>query len=493
MSQLTWTKEQQAIFDTVLVKREPFIKISAVAGASKTTVLVETARRFVEATPGGSFRYLVFGSQNSAEAKVKFKHTAICSTIHALAYDAIFRSGAYALDKAIQPFLTWKHVPKTVKIPFGRTGDALALVTEYCESGYVGFKEFSLAYIGPDPDLLKTAQVLLAHMFAGSMKCTHSFYLKLYHIGVMDGSIVPPHTDILAIDECGDLTQMTIDIFDQYPATQKIMVGDDGQAIFSFMGCLNGFDHFAKRGVSLQLSQSFRVCTPLAEGIQDFCNSTFAPDMVFKGMDYPEDTVPTTEAYITRTNSALVAKMVELNITKTPYKLVSKAKVDQLFKYPKFLMYIKAGNKQYDPELKSLQQDVDHYHLNKTLHVTYKSDFLYVLASNEDNPGLAAAANLLRAHSYNEIQEAYDTAEAHKKASCNLTLMTAHSSKGLERDIITLDDDMDKSIDKIMLKYKHDKRFVPTVEELAESKLYYVACSRAKLHINNAKHLLDLR
>lgn len=452
-------------------------------GASKTTTLVEIARRAKLEDPSRSFRYLVFGNANSTEAKLKFGSNAICSTLHSLAYQAVVKP--YKLKTPIRPYLTWKDIPKTVRIPFGETPAVLAIVSDFCNSSYTDLNAY-LSNEEIDYPLQKPVQQILSLMFEGTMPCTHELYLKLYHIGLLNGSIIPETEDILAVDEAGDLTQITLDIFNKFPAKQKIMVGDSAQAIFHFMGCVNGFTFFRKRGITLSLTKSFRVSVPIAARIQTFCQKTFDPSLKIQGMDYVNP-ITSSEAYITRSNSSLVAKIVGLNKTNTPFNLVSKLKAKQLFKYPLFLLGLKANNKFTDPQLKEIQKDVDDWYSSKQLQLKTPSVFNYVIAENSDNPDIDAAANLLRIFEAHEIIAAFKATEEHKATTDGITITTAHSSKGLEYDIVTFDPDMNESIESTMLDLRIDPNYEPKEEEIAELKLYYVAASRCKHELINAR------
>ena len=486
----TWTPQQVAIFETV-AQRNPMhelIKINAVAGASKTTTLVEIAKRFKEKYPDKSFRYLVFGAANSAEAKLAFGYNAICSTLHALAYHSVVKQ--YKLKTPVKSFISWRDIPKSLNIPYNSIETATDIVYEFCDSPMLTFDAFAHS-TDYRPDDINYARSLLSAMYKGELNTTHAFYLKLYHIGIMEGTIVPATEDILAIDEAGDLTQITLDIFDKYPAKQKIMVGDEHQAIFSFMGCINGFDYYRNKGISLELTQSFRVSSTLATGIQKFCNSTFSPSMVFEGMNY-KNPQPKTEAYIARTNSDLLYKMVQLNNQGIPYNLTSKAKVKQMFKYPLFLILAKPGKKQFDSELKVLQRDIDTWETMRLKDPSFQmSKSAYLLEHNKDNPALAGAFALLAKFGPKDILSAYNAAELHKNTASNLTLVTGHSSKGLTFDIVTLDDSMNKAIDDVMSKFSLSPGYVPTEDEVAELRLYYVACSRCRYVLNNAKYIKE--
>ena len=182
-----WTDEQEAIFKAVLVDKQPFVKIEAVAGSAKSTSTVEIARRFKQSNPTGTFRYLVFGAANARESKESFGSNAECSTLHSLAYQAIVPS--YGLKLPIANFISYRDIPSTVKRPFGIDIDALTLIEDFNSSKYLSLDSYldSLEKQPLDP-IVTLAQQLLVLMVEGQMKCSHSFYLKLFHIAIMTGT-----------------------------------------------------------------------------------------------------------------------------------------------------------------------------------------------------------------------------------------------------------------------------------------------------------------
>ena len=482
-----WTPQQEDLYKAILDPTNTLIKVGAVAGASKTSSMVEAARRVKALHPSKTIRYLVFGSLNSQEAKLAFAHNAICSTLHSLAYHAVIKP--YGLKTPIKAFIGWRDIPKTLNIPYHSVQAATDIVYEYCDSPSLEFETFALTTDYKATDLAY-AKSLLAAMYAGELNTTHSFYLKLYHLGIMSGDIVPVTEDILIIDEASDLTQITLDIFDRYPARQKIIVGDRAQMIFGFMGCVSAFDAYKGQGISLPLTKSFRCTTQLAERIQDFCNSTFSPSMVFEGMDYPSDIVPVTEVYLARTNADLITKMIELNNSSTPYNLSTKSKVKQMFKYPMFLVGAKPGAKQFDADLKTLQRDLDTWELIRIKDPSFTmSKTAYLVSHNKDNPAVASASALLARFGPKDLIDAYHSAEEHKHSSSNLTLCTIHVSKGGTWDIVTLDNSVDKAIEETMKMFKLKPNYIPDEDEITSLRLHYVACSRARFKINNSRYL----
>ncbi len=85
--------------------------------------------------------------------------------------------------------------------------------------------------------------------------------------------------------------------------------------------------------------------------------------------------------------------------------------------------------------------------------------------------------------------QAYNEARLHEKATQSHLLMTAHSSKGLEVDEVTIADDLNLSIAQTIELLKEHPNMQLTDDQLGGLYLYYVACTRASVRLNNALHL----
>jgi superfamily I DNA/RNA helicase len=300
----------------------------------------------------------------------------------------------------------------------------------------------------------------------------------------MNGDIQLAPVDRLLVDEFQDMSGLALDIIDSIPAEQKIFVGDDNQAVFTFLKLQNGFAKYPD-AKQLHLTKSFRVDQKYAPAIQGFLRSHLESDAVFQGMNYPPNPVITTRAYLTRTNSTLISKMIELNKSGTPYHLSSKAKLKQMFKLPLALIYAKPAHDQKDTELKHLQHDIDDW---GSLSASKRKDlnlFQYLRKINPDDNKLINAMNLILQYSSNDIIEAYEHANDHKSKPCNLTLMTVHTAKGSTLDSVELADDVNEAVSEIL---KKDQSKL-TEDDLAEYRLYFVACTRHRYQLINATHL----
>lgn len=491
-----WSDEQLYIFDTLYRlnqdKSKPhLVKIDAVAGAAKSSSLIEATRRIKQSSPQTTVRYLVFNTANSQEAKTEFGTNAIASTLHSLAYHYTVKP--FNLKTPIAQYLTWKDVPKHVKIPFGETNKILNQIEAFNSSKYLDFQTYVALELRHEiedniwyPKLTECAQQVLDLMASGQMRVTHSFYLKLFHILLMNETLKLDPIDILLVDEVQDLTPITLDVVDQFPAQLKVLVGDPAQSIYGFMGCISAFEFYQSQGITLHLSKSFRVGKHIAKHLQRFCNKTFDQTMIFEGMEYDKKQQIFSKAYITRTNLELVSKMIELNEHNIPYKLATSAKINQMFDIPKAVIYSKPGGKQYTPELEVVQHAVDEWGASAYLQ-NHFSKTQYVADQCEDLQPIQEAIKLIQIHGPEKILDAYNKAESHRNSAANLTLLTAHTSKGLTFDAAYISKGLNSTVEQVLDTSK--ARGVLTTEERAELYLYYVACSRAKYHLENAIHV----
>lgn len=479
----TWSDQQLAIYNEIANPTKPVLKVKATAGAAKSSSLVEAIARYKHTDKYAKVLYLVFGNLASKEARSEFGTNAIVSTLHAYAYGQVVKQ--YGLGE-VKPFITWKDIPKTVRRPFGKDSDIANLVEDYCQSPYLTLDSY-VDSIDDDCfqfNLVPAAKQILNLMATGAMPVTHSFYLKLYHILVMRGTEKPQPVNRLLIDEAQDMSAMALDIIERIPTDQVVLVGDPNQRIFSFMNLIDGFSRFSD-AVTLELSQSFRVDHKYAHAIQLFLRRHLDDEAVFEGMLYPDNVVPKTKAYLTRTNAALISKMIELNKSNTPYHLTHNLKIKQMFKMPLAVIYAKPGFVQRDGELRHFQDLVDEW--GKLSEFKRDQQGLYSFLLNHSNIDQASisAIKLVMKFSKEDIIEAHDQAEAHKKTACDLQLMTAHTSKGTTRDIIELDPDMDRALqDALSSKFKGTED-----ERRSELCLYFVSITRHRFHLEGAEYL----
>ena len=478
----TWSNQQLDLFNEFSNPTNPILAIEATAGSAKSSSLVEATARFKVINPSASIRYIVFGAKASADARTEFGSNAIVSTLHAFAHSQVHIK--YGLGQ-VKPFLTWMDLPKFPKRPFGKDSAILQLIEDYCISPFTSMDDFVAEQHDEfEYSLVPHAKSIMNLMAKGELAVTHSFYLKLFHVLVVRGIIKLSHVDKLLVDEAQDLSAIALDIIERIPTDHLVIVGDQNQRIFEFLKLENGFKRFHTAKV-LNLTQSFRVDNYYAPAIQEFLQEHLEVHAEFKGMIYPPDPTIRTKAYIARNNVTLIGKMIELNQQHIPYNLSSSTKLAQMFKLPLAVIYAKPGHIQRDIELKHLQYDIDQYHKESANYRASVSLFKHLLSMDELQSSLKSAITLVLKFGADDIIAAYEHAKDHKGTKHQLTLLTAHTSKGATFDEVTLDDDLNLSLSEIKAgTFRGNDDAIR-----AELCLYFVACTRMRHRLTNCKHL----
>ena len=464
------TKEQQNIQDTILLPTTTFVAASAVSGAGKTSLLTSIA----DAALPKSALYLAYNKAIATEASRKFSKAVTCSTTHSLAYTNTVRPCKLSVG-----FFGFRDVKE--KMSYEDKCAVVDTLRDFCLSEYTSVDKYSSA-ISTSPRISALVTKYLGLMQDGLVDATHDFYLKLYHIFLATKEIVPDQYDLIMLDEAGDLNPVTLEIFKLLPAKKKIMVGDENQNIYSFNGTINGFKAMSGTGIHMHMTQSFRVSAPIAKRVEAFCVNHLNPAMSFKGVDYTDNTIKTT-AFISRTNSTLIGEMIKLNMLNKPYNLTRPAK--QIFQLPLIIVGLKPGGYVANPQYKFLQELVDDYARDSRLRTSYRTVFSYIGTVASDDVNLKSAIGLVAKHSAATIVETYKQAASHETSKHSHTLCTAHSSKGLEFDSVTVADDANL----VIAELKDLDPDALTPEEQEEFRLHYVLVTRCKKQLLNAVHL----
>ncbi len=470
----TLTKEQQAAVDYIKkATTDELVLIDSVAGSGKTSLL----KAIAESMSSANGLYLAYNKAIATSSKKKFPKNVHCCTTHSLAYRAVVMP-----QKLSVGFFGAKEIPE--KLPYR---DKVALVEdikEFCLSKFLAYEEFAEHYGKVNVPL---ALKYLGLMDQGVIDCTHDFYLKSFHLSLANGDISYPKYDLLMLDEAGDLNEVTLEIFKLLPATIKVAVGDPYQNIYTFNHTINCFDKLKGQGVTFKLSKSFRVPQNIAGPVEKFCKKYLNPKMKFKGMPENDNEI-VTRGYISRTNTGLINKLIELNDMRVPYGLVRKAR--EIFKVPLMVAGLKYQGKIYDPAYKFLQEDVNDWYENvDNVKTQNKTLLTYLLVKHSDDMSLKQAINLIIKHGSSTIFEAYEEAGKHENKKQDFTLLTAHSSKGLEFDEVIFAPDMNNSIDNLITELRLDPERPLDVMERESLNLYYVAATRALITLQNASHL----
>lgn len=466
------TKEQKDIIDAICDPQISLVKVSAVSGAGKTATLIEGSKEY---NPRNGL-YLAFNKAIATEASWKFPKNIDCRTVHSLAHRNIVGKSGREVD-----FLTYKCIEEDIS--FKDKVVVLDAIEEFCNSRFIGTDYFNRF----PTEIAEICKKYIHKMAMMEIPSTFGFLLKYFHLQLAQGTIKLPKYDLIMLDEAGDTTGVILEIFLLLKADKKVMVGDPDQNIYTFMNTINGFKELENEGVLLPLSQSFRVNNEIAKRVEKFVRSSLNANMVFKGVD--TDSKVKNLAYISRTNASMIDRMVELINEKVKFSLMRDPK--EIFSLPLALINLKPDKPVFDKRYRYLQDELIKYQKSKDLRKDFKTFRKYLLAALDSDIPLMAAIRLLDKHSYKIVYDTYnevkDMYNKSKKVKHPIILTTSHTSKGLEWDAVYIEEDTNKTITRIM------ENGVKTEEELTELRLAYVACTRAKKELHNAKFLPIIR
>lgn len=468
------TLEQQTIISHV-TSTKGLTLVDSVAGSGKTTLLVAIAN----AIPHTNSLYLAYNKSVAVESQRKFPKTTHCMTTHSMAYNATVKASKLKLG-------TFSHRDIKERISYEMKWDLINHIRSFCLSKHISFKDYANDFALKEP-YITLANKYLDLMQTGKIECTHDFYLKFFHILLFNGSLTYNPFDFIMLDEAGDLNEVTLEIFNLLPSKRKIAVGDKYQNIYQFNNTINCFNILNNKGTLLKMTKSFRTSKDIAKKIENFGQTYLDTDMKFTGT-YITDATIYSKAYLTRTNSALISKMIELNAQNIPYKLVRSSSV--IFKIPLMLCSLKYQGFITNPAYKHIQDDVNHWYENNEIKDTYKSVLSYLAHLYEDDIQLIQAIRLLQRHSKPLIIDTYAESKKHEKLKQSYTLATVHSCKGAEFDEVTIADDLNESISTTINAINAGKNLdflLPS--EIESLNLYYVGISRCSKALYNAKHL----
>ena len=487
------TKEQQHAVNTAVelykegtVDNPKMLLMDSVSGSGKSFTLVKIAEKI---NPKSGI-YLAYNKAIALEAENKFKHLNIkCQTIHSLAYRATVQKYGLKVGANIKPRDIKGGLPYMVAI------EVVETIEDFCLSGYTSFEEYAEnTYEELSKVVVDNVTTHLKKMADGAASCSHSFYLKLYHILLANGTLKPPKVDLLLLDEIGDITSLTIEIFRILRAPLKVGAGDRLQNVYAFNKTINGFKELKDEATLLHLSKSFRTDKHITDKVQKWIQANLDKDYIFLGQKHQNTTIKTT-AYIARTNSSLLLMMIECMKTGKPFNLIRKPA--ELFGTVLTLLSLKNGKPIQNTGMKFLEKDRTNYNSSASLRARYSSLGSYIRSIHSKDKEIKAAIQIITKFKPAIIWDlfAYVKKNYLKNNSYPLTLCTAHGSKGLEFDKVVIIEDLNNATQDAMFALE-DYRTLNgnnpprTHEAYTELNLYYVACTRARFKLENAT-LLD--
>ena len=463
------TDEQKNILTAF--KKGKDIKIHAFAGTGKTTTLEYLAKNTKR-----KGLYIAFNKRVAKEAVKRMPNNIEASTIHSIAWK--WAAETFPKEKLLQSphrtILTEQvDLPNISGFSDFKTVSTLSLILKnYCNSNTKNIAKKHLPWEHPSysrdqevleqnsGDLVSTAQKAWRMMCNPEKKLPlgHDGYLKLWSL-----NLPPLDYDFLFIDEAQDLSPVMLEVIDGFK-NQKILVGDSQQQIYSWRGAIDAMHHdFASD--DFYLTHTFRFGADLSNLANRILRSLGVERQIksktVSGTAVETGTKQDIDTYIFRKNATLISKAVDLFQEEKPFFIV-------------------------DPNRNIEQSVEDYFRLNdgqwgkSQAFEGFKSwEKVVALSQKEELTSFRGFVDLFESVDPNLIREAVKSTK-NKEAKSYPTLTTAHQSKGLEWDTVSISKDFAFSNEDL----NHDE-----IEE--ELRLLYVALTRAKKTLDAPAELIE--
>jgi hypothetical protein len=303
------TEEQEDICE-VLPKKGEIMIINAYAGSGKT----ETLRLISERNPNVKFTYLCYNKDTAEKAKKRFPENVKCRTIHSLAYAAVGRN--YKCDYRMPS-------SREVMQKFGITLPyvavlALEAIERYFNSGedkieavhFEDERDHLKSVLFKYPQLIEIARSIWSEMSNpdNSFPISHDGYLKLW-------SLNSPHIpgDVILHDESQDMNPVTLKILlGQREKTNPglVIVGDSHQAIYGWRGAVNSMESLKLKATYIRnLTTSFRFGQEIADNASKVLQNLKKDTVRVIGSGPTKGEIPNL-AYIGRKNASLIGMAI---------------------------------------------------------------------------------------------------------------------------------------------------------------------------------------
>jgi F-box protein, helicase, 18 len=262
---MRFTEEQEAILSST-----GDIKINAVAGSGKTTVLIEYAKR---QKAGSRILYLAFNRSVRTEAQKRFMEQGLpnvdVQTAHSLAFRRIAAPLGYKISTGykihdVANLLGITQVGRDLHSGYLIAGHVLKFSSMFCNSAKRKVQE--LDYISTVSDknaraavkhfydhIEKGTRLFLAKMDRKEIASSHDFYLKKFQLSRPDLGY-----DVILFDEGQDASPVMLDIF-MFQKAKKIIVGDVYQQIYGWRHAINALKQVDFTNYALTTSFRFNM------------------------------------------------------------------------------------------------------------------------------------------------------------------------------------------------------------------------------------------
>lgn len=487
--------------DAIMLAEQPGdLIIEALAGAGKTSTLKLIAGELV----GQRGQYVAFNKKIVTDAKSSFPSSVQCSTAHSLAYRAVGyryrprmdpknpanrrRNGSeVARSLGLDPStpIVIDAGEETHELSAERVASMAAQTVErFCQTAdrEIGVRHVPFARgldrpgTGSYPANDQAAVIVapLARKIWESVqdpddfrfKFTHGHYLKMWEL---TGPVID--CDYILFDEAQDANPVMMSIVEAQAkrGVKLIWVGDTHQQIYSFTGAVNAMARVNAEHRTY-LTQSFRFGPEIA-GVANAVLGRLGAGVQVTGSGpagsvgpLPDGELP--DVYLSRTNAGALGKAMDL--LADGHRVYIQGGMDQVVSFCKAAIQLIETGKTSHPEISCFS--------------SWSKVIEYVDAGAD--PAAADLRLMVGLVEHYGAEELIRTIEqtSRSEQEADVTVSTAHKSKGAEWDRVELIGDF------------------PDSPEAGELRLLYVAVTRAKLWLdhgavdieNKRASLLDL-
>ena len=475
---MTFTPTQEQIEIVAAAKTGNDVIVHALAGSGKSSSLYLVSSEI----PDKRILYIAFNKAIVEEATKKMPDNVECRTVHSIAYR---NSGQDVLKKLSRPkpdnkilsselslkgfnVFDKKHKESLWLSPFRIIGWINKTVQYYMQSSDENFKRHHI-YIDPDyedlvndsiKDCVYKSAIKLWERYLDpndKLGISHDVYLKLFSLSGIDLGY-----DVIMLDESQDTSPVMLAILKSQVSSQKIYVGDKYQKIYSFTGSI---DISTKVDAETKyLTKSFRF----GENIANEANTVLdklgnTHELIGTDAKGTIDQYLQPDAIICRTNSGVLSQYIKAKLEYPDLKINISCDTFNILHFAECLVELDEVGKTRHKYLNDFKSKEEFYEWTKT--------------TDEDlDLELLQLASICKNINPEEIIETLK--EYSQCAKPNLTIITAHKSKGLEWDTVELSDDFPNPY--------HNKN----PEEL---RLYYVSITRAKTNLSGLQRYKDMK
>lgn len=457
------TPEQSAVVRC----NAPVIVVSAFAGTGKTSTLVEYAK----ARPNEQFLYLAYNRALREEAQDKFPANVKCQTAHGMAWSVMARIYQRKTIDNLKP----PTVSERTGWPMRTSWLALEALKRFMYSADMEIGDQHLTPGQADTrNVVEASRQLWARVRDPNdldMPIPHDGYLKAFHLEHGQAQI----RRRILFDEAQDANAVIAAIV-QAQQANKLVVGDEYQAIYAWRGAINAMRMF-RADAALSLTQSFRYGDDVARLATKLLSDWRGCDHRIRGTTSQTAFVVNRNAphaVLFRTNAGMIGHGLSIMLQGVPYGFAGGVDMQRI-EYVRDIWRLSINR----PDLVK----------NETLRgfggYSVFSAYAKEMGDGEDLLGIKLVdeyGGSLSSLIDRLLHQACNLAEVDSDSVVSLS--TAHKAKGLEFDHVVLHDDFDDLV--VRTNPQTGALEGPDPQSIH---LHYVAMTRAKKSLQLSSQL----